>query len=445
MRDIIVVFLVLTAALTALRRPAFGLLTFAFLGFFSPQSYTWGFGRTLPLSMIVAIATIFGLFVGPDSKRFPIQREMMLLISLWLTFALSTIFAIYPERAYPALIEISKILLMIGVATVIINSKERLHSLIKVISYSLGFYALKCGVSAVVGGGDFLVYGPELSFLYANNSIGLALAINIPLLYYLYVSESNYWLRRLTQALMLFSIPAVLFTYSRGAWLGMVMALALIFLRARQKFLIVIAIGALAAIFSPFLPRITPERLVDRYGTLVNYEEDSSAESRFWNWEFCRRVGMGRPTGGGFQFESTEVYKKYYPEFLERWPGKNWTCHSIWFTMLGDHGVLGFTIWLVLIISSLMSLRRLRRIGQLETENAWLVPFSQSVQASIAVFMVVGTFLDAAYFDLFYYLVAMIVIAKVLVGAMPVKAVNAAIVPIATRLVARSPKFASID
>lgn len=444
MRDIIVVSVVLIATLVALRRPAFGLLTFAFLGFFSPHSYTWGLGRTIPLSMIVAIATILGLVVSTEDKRLPAQREMILLILLWLTFGLSTLFAIYPDRAHGQLIYVSKVLLMIVVATIVMNSKERLHSLIKVISYSLGFYALKCGVSTVIGGGDFLVYGPELSFLYANNSIGLALAINLPLLYYLYRSESNYWLRIVPQVMMLFSLPAILFTYSRGAWLGLVMAVALLFLRMKRKFVLVTAVGVLAASLSSVLPTITPDRLANRYDQLVNYEKDSSAESRFWNWEFCRRVGTGRVTGGGFLFESTENYAKYYPEFLERWPEKTWSCHSIWFTMLGDHGVLGLTFWVALIVSSLMSLRRLRLIGQLAPENSWLVPFSQSVQISLVVFMVVGTFLDAAYFDLLYYLVAMVVIAKGLVNAMPIRALKTPLIPITVGSELRSPTFASV-
>jgi probable O-glycosylation ligase (exosortase A-associated) len=444
MRDIIVVSLVLLAAFVSLRRPVFGLLTFTFLGFFSPQSYTWSFGRTIPLSMIMAITTVLGFIMSSEPKKLPAQREMILLILLWLTIGLSTIFAIYPARAYPELINVSKIFLMIVLATVIINDKERLNALIKVISYSLGFYALKCGVSAAVGGGDFLVYGPELSFLYANNSIGLALSLNIPLLYYLYRTESNYWLRRLTQVMMFFSVPAILFTYSRGAWLGLAMALALLFLRMKRKFLLVVAAGLLASTFSAALPRITPDRLAYRYDQLVNYEQDDSAESRFWSWEFCRRVGTSRPTGGGFWFQSKENYEKYYPEFLQRWPGKSWTCHSVWFTMLGDHGAPGLALYILLIVSSLLSLRRLRLVGQAQPENSWLVPFAHSLQASFVVFMVIGTFLDAAYFDLLYYLVAMVVIAKGVYQPAPAKVANPAFASLVLDSSTRRPDFVSL-
>ncbi len=420
MRDIVVVAAVLIASIIGLVRPVVGFYTFAFLGFFSPQSYTWSFGQTVPLSQIAAIATIIGMIVSPERRWLSIQRETLIIVALWVMFVVSSMLALYPDLAFEQLIYVSKVFLMIVVGTILVNSQERLNTLIRIIAYSIGFYALKGGISAVVGGGNFLVYGPELSFLYANNSIGLAMAINLPLLHYLYQIEKKALVRKLLAAIMLFSIPAIIFTYSRGAWLGMVAALALMFLKMKQKALIVSFVGLVGVIVAGLFPHIAPERLVTRYDTLVNYEQDASAESRFWNWEFCRRVGMGRPTGGGFMFESNATYQTYYPEFLERWPGKNWTCHSVWFSMLGDHGVGGFLLWILLILSSVKSLRQLRIEGQKHPELSWLKPLAESIKAAMVVYLIVGTFLDAAYFDLFYYLVAIIVIAKAIVQSSPV-------------------------
>src|SRR6185295_4905766 len=186
MRDIIVVGAVLIAAMIGLRRPVFGLLTFVFLGLFSPNSYTWGLGRTIPLSQIVAISTILGLFLSPERRKLSLQSEGMVLLGLWITFAWSTTFALFPEAALARLLEISKILLMAFLVIVLIDSDERVRALIRVIGYSLGFFGLKGGVFAVISGGNLLVYGPEQSFLYANNSIGLALAMNLPNLFYLH-------------------------------------------------------------------------------------------------------------------------------------------------------------------------------------------------------------------------------------------------------------------
>ena len=170
MRAALLIAAVCIAALIGFQRPAFGLMTFAFLGFFNPHGYTWGIGRTFPLSQLVAISTILGMFLSPGQKRLPVQRETILLMLLWGVFGVSTFFAIFPDDAGDKFTEVSKILLMVGVATIVINSEEKLYSLIRVIGYSLGFYGLKGGVFAIATGGAEMVYGPENSFLNSNNS-----------------------------------------------------------------------------------------------------------------------------------------------------------------------------------------------------------------------------------------------------------------------------------
>ncbi len=413
MRDIILVFGVLAAALVGFRRPAFGMLTFAFLGFFNPHSFMWGFGRTFPLSQIVAISTILGALFSSERKKFPNQRETWLLVLLWGMFALSSFFAFYPDEAYPRLIGVSKILLMIVVGMVVINSEERLHSLIRVIGYSLGFYALKGGLFSVASGGGYIVYGPEESFLEANNAIGLALAMNIPILLYLLKTEQNNWLRRILKTMLFFSYPAIVCTYSRGAWIGMVVVTLLSVLKSKRKFTTVASSALAVIVLVTVLPLIAPERLFNRYDDLVEYKDESSAQSRFWNWEFCKRIGMERPlTGGGFNFTSIENYERYYPEFLERWPGKQWTCHSTWLTVFGEHGFPGATLWLALLGCCFSSLRQIRRYGRSNSDRIRYAYYADMIQNSLIGYIVIGTFLDVAYFDFFYYLVACIVILK---------------------------------
>jgi probable O-glycosylation ligase (exosortase A-associated) len=413
MRDIVLVSAGLLAALVGLGRPVFGLLTFAFLGFTNPHSFTWGFGRTFPLSQVVAISTILGMVVSSERKGLPHQRETWILIFLWGMFAVSSIFAFYPDAAYGQLIQISKVLFMIVMAMIIINNENRFQSLMRVMGYSLGLYALKGGIFAIVSGGGYMVWGPEGSFLEANNSIGLALAMNIPILLGLLKIERNKWLRLILMAMLVFSYPAIVCTYSRGAWIGMAMVTILSVLKSRKKFITVAAAGLAAVVLQAVLPQIAPEQLRYRYDQLVEYQDESSAQSRFWNWEFCRRIGMARPlTGGGFKFTSIENYQRYYPEFLERWPGSQWSCHSTWLSIFGEHGFPGAILWLALLVSCFLSLRQIRAYGRAASEKSQYVQYADMIQSSMVAFLVVGTFVDAAYFDVFYYLVAFIVILK---------------------------------
>jgi L-asparagine transporter-like permease len=124
-------------------------------------------------------------------------------------------------------------------------------------------------------------------------------------------------------------------------------------------------------------------------------------------------VALAHPLlGAGFNYYSIDAYEKYYPEFLDMWPGKYWTCHSIWFSILSEHGFLAIILWIWLLCSCLFSLRALRAYAQDHAEKSWIIPYIDMIQVALITYMVVGTFLDAAYFDMIYQLIFVIVILK---------------------------------
>jgi probable O-glycosylation ligase (exosortase A-associated) len=412
MRDILLITIVIVASLIALRKPVFGILAFLVFGIINPQGMVFGVGRVLPLGMLTAVGTVLGYLLWSEPKWSPRHREMVLLLALWATFVISTPLAVYPDLAYEHLILTSKILFMTYMTMLIINTEQRLHLLLKAIALSLGVLGLKSGLFVIATGGSQMVYGPDLGFLSANNSIGLALAMNVPLLVYTLKRESYKYMQWLIRAMIVLSYPAVVCTFSRGAWIGLAAATALLVLKGRRKFMMVTVLSLVVVLVIPLLP----ERVTTRYDDLRNYQEENSAQSRLWNWEFCKRVGMANPLhGGGFDFYSLESYARFYPEFLEHWPGKVWSCHSSWLTILGEHGIVAFLLWISLLISCFLSLKRLGAYARSHPEQEWLEPFVNTVQIAIVTYLIVATFLDAAYFDIFYELIGAIVIAKALV------------------------------
>ena len=423
MRDLLLVVVVCGCALIALRRPAFGMLVYVCFGIINPQGFAWGFGRTFPLAMIMAISTMAGYVFSSETKRFPRQKEVWVLLGLWGLFCVSTGFVVLSPRNWALadpmtrFTHVSKILLMVFLSMSILYKIERVQLLMKVIALSIGFFGLKAGVFSIVTAGSYMVWGPSGSFLYANNAIGLALAMNVPLLYYLIQIEENQWLRHLMWAMLILSYPATICTFSRGAWLGLLVVTGLIILKSRYKAVMLFAAGGVIVVALPMLWMLTlgdvlPERVHDRLDDLVNANEEASAVSRYWNWELCRRVGVENPLKGeGFDFYSPEMYPKYYPEFIEKYgSGKVWSCHSMWLTVLAEHGVIAFALWIVLLISCFLSLRRVEVMSRKYLELAWMGYYAWMLQVSFVAYMVVGTFLDTAYFDVFYQLVAVVIL-----------------------------------
>ena len=406
-----------------LARPWIGVLMWCWLGYMNPHRLTWGFTYDMPFAMMVAIPTLVGLLAAKDRRPVPRTRETYLLVALWALFVLTTVFAMDQEFAWDYLAKVSKILLFTFVALMLFQDRERLRKLFLVIALSIGFYGLKGGIWAIATGGANRVMMPDDSMLGGSNGAGLALNIVLPMLLYLGREEKNVWLRRLLQVMFLFSIPAVVFTYSRGAVLGL--AAVVLMLAGKAKRFLVAGLGLV--VLYAFLVTFAPPQWFERMHTIQNYEEDGSALARLDAWYIAYRLALDHPfLGGGFgSVGKTEVIQRYIPDRTF-----NVNSHSIFFNMMGEHGFTGLALYLVLIGSCLLTLRRLRRRTSAEASR-WVHSYSHMVECSFVGYLVTGAFLSAAYIDLFYQLVGFVILLATLAAREDASQPEATAVPAA--------------
>jgi probable O-glycosylation ligase (exosortase A-associated) len=161
-----------------------------------------------------------------------------------------------------------------------------------------------------------------------------------------------------------------------------------------------------------------PDKWFGRMETIQTYEEDRSARGRLEAWQVATRIASDHPfMGGGFRTFTREQFDRY--GFRE---GRD--AHSIYFQVLGEHGFVGLALYLGLILSTLLSLRRLVRRRPDHPGKAWIPECARMVEASLVGYLIAGAFLSMSYFDLFYGLVALTVLLKVL-AAQPVPAEQA--------------------
>jgi len=408
-RDIVLSSVIFALLPVCLVFPWIGVLVWSWLGYMNPHRLTWGFAYSMPFAMMVVIPTLIGLLFTRDKKPLPKSIEVYLLLALWGLMVLSTLGAYYPERAWLRLEEVSKILLVTLVTMLLFQDTKKLRWLLVVIALSIGFFGLKGGIWALSTGGMNQVLGPSPSFIAGNTEIGLALNMVIPLLLLLSRTEERRWLRLLMRAVLIFSIPAVVFTYSRGAMVGLMVILPLMFLKKRMKFAVLpLAIGVLFLVFA-----FAPDRWSSRMETIQEYEQDMSANMRLNSWYVAYRLGLEHPLlGAGFKPFSPAVYGLYTPESRLN---KDQDAHSIYLQVLAEHGVTGLGLYLALIACTLVSLRQVRRRARGNPELAFHHDAAQMVEVSLAAFLVSGAFLSLSYFDLFFHLVAITVMLKVLV------------------------------
>src|SRR5207244_118385 len=108
------------------------------------------------------------------------------------------------------------------------------------------------------------------------------------------------------------------------------------------------------------------------------YEEDGSAMSRIDNWKFCWTVALDRPlTGAGFDFQSSETFAKYAPEFLIKYGGKVWDTHNIIFGILTSHGFPGLIAFVAMILFCLMNCSRLKGIARRYPDMRWIGSYAE--------------------------------------------------------------------
>jgi len=391
-------------------RPFYGILLWSIVAFLNPQAYTWSAAAEFPWAMAVAIPTLLGLLLFARNWRGLISREVGLEVALWVWFTITSIVSthtpLFQHHAADTWYRwgfVSKILLMAVVTVPIVNTFERLRMLLLVIAGCFGAFVLKTLPFVIATGGVFRLYGPPNSMIADNNDFGLALNMTLPLFFFLAQTESRPWVKRVFMVLFLATIPAIFFTYSRGALVGLVVLAVMMFLQLRQRLLLVPVFVLALGVVAIFAPQSWKDRMDPTRADAV----DVSARSRINAWTFSWRLANDYPiAGGGFATFTPELFEVYAPRTRDLHGP-----HSIYFQILAEHGFVGLFLFLMLVLSCFASMRRVIKLGR-RSRDRELVNYAHMLWFSIVGFLVSGLFLGRAYFDYFYAIVACVVVLK---------------------------------
>ncbi len=410
MRDIVVTLAVFGAVPFILVNPWVGVIVWSWLGYMNPHRLSWSFAFNMPFAQVTAIATLLGLLLSRERARisWSLPTQILVALNLWMT--VTTLFAIEPAAATDLWLKTIKIQLMTFVTLALINDRKKLHSLIWIIALSLGFYGIKGGVFTLTGGGINQVLGPEGSFFSGNTETGLVLVMVLPLMRYLHLNEARRWLRFGLVAAMLLTGVAILGTQSRGALVGGIAMAAMLWVKSRNR----LPLFLMMMVVIPPLLAFMPDSWYNKMRTIETYEEDTSAMGRIVAWEFATKLALKRPIGGGFGCFTPESYASYAPE-IAAVNDKYQDAHSIYFQVLGNHGFIGLVIYISLLLATWRLASRVMRRSKSSPHLKWAYDAAAMTQVSLVGFMVAGSFLGLAYFDLIFSLIAIVVITDSLV------------------------------
>jgi probable O-glycosylation ligase (exosortase A-associated) len=403
MRDIALLMFMLPICVAALRYPFMGAMLWVWIALMNPHRLTFGFMFDGPVAQMVAICIFVGLFVSKE-RRNPLVAPpavWFLIFILWM--CVTTALSINLSSSLTMLEKVLKITVMVLVVLMLVRTRREIMVLAWVMGLSLAFYGVKGGLFTLATGGSYRVYGPNGSYIQENNALAVALIMTIPLLRFLQTTLEKRWQRWAMTGAMLLCAVSVFGSHSRGALLSISAMAVLLWWRGKNK---LVTAGALAMMVLLVLPMM-PEHWWERMQTIETYQEDQSAMGRIGAWTMATNLALDRIVGGGFAIWRADLFARYSPE-----APLVVSAHSIYFHVIGEHGFIGLFIYLSMWTAAYLSGGWLRRHAAKQPETQWAATLGGMSQVSLVGFAVGGAFLSLTYYDLPFYLLALVCAAR---------------------------------
>jgi probable O-glycosylation ligase (exosortase A-associated) len=157
-----------------------------------------------------------------------------------------------------------------------------------------------------------------------------------------------------------------------------------------------------------------PPAWQERQLSTLNYQQDSSAEGRLTMWEFAIDLAADNPlTGGGFDvFYDPGARIAYLPADVSGKTERGRAAHSIYFEVLGEHGYVGLTLFLLMGLGAFLTAWKIEAHAKDRPDLKWSRDLALMAQISLVAYATSGAFLSMATSDLYYHIIAIIVLTR---------------------------------
>lgn len=401
MRDLAITIIVFVGCFYTLKKPYIGILLWSWLSYMNPHRLAYGFAYNMPFAQVTALALMGSMLFSKEVRKPPINAVIIIWLMFIVFMGITTAFAFFPDDALTQYIRIFKIQLVVFLTMMLINDMGKLKQLVWVIVASIGYFSIKGGLFTVLTGGSYKVWGPDNSFIEDNNHLAIAVLMVIPLMVFLYQTANKKWIRYGLLASSVLSTFTIIGSNSRGALVAITAVGLSYWTKSQHKVLT----GGAMVILAAGLLAFAPESWYQRMNTMKTYEEDESSMGRLNAWEYAFNAANHNLLGVGLDSWSPLTFALYAPN-----PNDVHAAHSIYFSVLADHGWLGLIMFLLIFGLSWRKLKRLIKNTAKKAELLEMQLLSKMLQVSFIAYFVGGAFLSLSYFDLPWHLVSFVMI-----------------------------------
>jgi len=247
-------------------------------------------------------------------------------------------------------------------------------------------------------------HGPG-NYLFDENDLALYINIWIAICYFLYWVESIFSKKVIYAAALIIGLIAIISSFSRGGFLGLVSVFIVIWLFSQKKIISLISLTIIALLFFLF----TDSDYRAEIATVTDTQE-STASKRIESWKSGWHMFLDNPLGVGGQNFPVR-FPEYQTDFFQRgmW---GTVAHSLWITLIAELGIAGVFIYMIILYYNLKDIFFLKNIPlQNNKDIIYLNNLGRALIGTMAGFFASATFLSVLYYAHYWYLTGLIVAA----------------------------------
>lgn len=410
MRDLMVASFLVVLIPLAFYRPFVAYLLWGWTTVLIPTNYLYGFLAGGRFNFLFAILTLVLVFLGRvkgASYQFNRTTALMLLFMVHVSLSVLFGYAGNPHNAYYYEIFLKGMVYCL-LAPLFLTSRIRLHAMLVMVALGFGFHGMVIGLKLIASGGGHIVTGPTGSMLYDRNHLSTALAMSLPILYYLYMHSARKWVKLGLLAAFGLTAFAIVGSGSRGGFVALAVTGLWLVKTSRHKFATLFGVVCLGIVVYAF----APESWLNRLQTIEHADEDASFMGRVIAWKISSAIALSNPLfGGGLhavqiqyvwdQFLTAQGLLGFISTPIPTFRAK--AAHSIYFETMGDLGLMGFLLFMVLLLNGLYARRQIRRLlAPTGKRHLWASDMADMLMLSIMAYMVGGLFVSLAYLEANY-------------------------------------------
>jgi O-antigen ligase len=258
-------------------------------------------------------------------------------------------------------------------------------------------------------------HGPGL--LFDENDVGLVLTMLCPFAYFTIATNIKRLWKIIMGLLLVLVLAAIASTLSRGAMVGILPILFIIWLKSKNKIisLLFIVVTVLLVVF------LGPPQLINEFRSIQDTKGNTAGERRYF-WDLSTELFKKKPIFGvGAGGWNTAIWSGliYLPRGV-----RNQTPHSTYFQLLSELGIFGVISWSLLILTTFKTSLNIKKIVQSIKSQCnemeilkmaiFLETFSMSLAIGLVGGMICGLFLSFLFYPYIYFYITLMQVSFVI-------------------------------